>query len=123
MFASAGNPQNFKDIADKYVPSYGGWYAYATCETGEKVKMDPETFKIIDGKVYLLYNFWGNNTLKDRNKNEKPPKAKADQNWKKLIPWNPLGGASRKSLKSYLYGKQTCHATHTSVHRYSQATV
>jgi len=26
-------------------------------ELGEKVRIDPETFKIIDGKLYLFYNF------------------------------------------------------------------
>ena len=54
-------------------------------ETGEKVKIDPETYKIIEGKLYLFYNFWGNNTLTDWNKNEKPLKIKGDQNWKKFV--------------------------------------
>jgi YHS domain-containing protein len=82
------NPQNltkFKANPEKYEPSYGGWCAYAMGETGEKVKIDPETFKIIDGKLYLFYNFWGNNTLTEWNKNEKPLKTKADQNWKKIV--------------------------------------
>ena len=50
------------------------------------VKIDPETYKILDGKLFLFYNFWGNNTLTDWNKNEKPLKARGDQNWKKFIP-------------------------------------
>ncbi|NOS94183.1 MAG: YHS domain protein, partial [Cyclobacteriaceae bacterium] len=50
------------------------------------VKIDPETFKILDGILYLFYNFWGTNTLKDWNKNEKPLKTKGDQNWKKILP-------------------------------------
>ena len=82
------NPQNlikFKANPEKYEPAYGGWCAYAMGETGEKVKIDPETFKIIDGKLYLFYNFWGNNTLTDWNKSEKPLKTKADQNWKKIV--------------------------------------
>lgn len=82
-----GSPQNlakFKASPEKYEPAYGGWCAYAMGETGEKVKIDPETFKIVEGKLYLFYNFWGNNTLTDWNKNEKPLKAKADQNWKKI---------------------------------------
>jgi hypothetical protein len=44
---------------------------YAMGDSGEKVKIDPETFKILDGKLYLFYNFWGNNTLDDWKKNEK----------------------------------------------------
>jgi YHS domain-containing protein len=86
QFSSASNLSKFKINPEKYEPAYGGWCAYAMGETGEKVKIDPETFKIIDGKLYLFYNFWGNNTLTDWNKNEKSLKTKADQNWKKLFP-------------------------------------
>lgn len=86
QFANSSNLEKFKSNPEKYEPAYGGWCAYAMGETGEKVKIDPETFKIIDGKIYLFYNFWGNNTLKDWNKNEKPLKTKADQNWKKFVP-------------------------------------
>jgi YHS domain-containing protein len=86
QFANVGNQQKFKENPDQYEPAYGGWCAYAMGETGEKVKIDPETYKIINGKLYLFYNFWGNNTLKDWNKNEKQLKAKADQNWKKFLP-------------------------------------
>jgi YHS domain-containing protein len=85
-FTNANNVARFKTSPEKYEPAYGGWCAYAMGETGEKVKIDPETYKIVDGKLYLFYNFWGNNTLEDWNKNEKPLKAKADTNWKKIVP-------------------------------------
>jgi len=84
LFATASNVTKFKSNPEKYEPAYGGWCAYAMGETGEKVKIDPETYKLIEGKLYLFYNFWGNNTLTDWNKNEGPLKAKADQNWKKI---------------------------------------
>ena len=85
LFATQQNQSKFKANPEKYEPAYGGWCAYAMGETGEKVKIDPETFKIVDGKLYLFYNFWANNTLVDWNKNEKPLKTKADQNWKKFV--------------------------------------
>lgn len=85
LFATQQNLSKFKANPEKYEPVYGGWCAYAMGETGEKVKIDPETFKIVDGKLYLFYNFWANNTLVDWNKNEKPLKTKADQNWKKFV--------------------------------------
>ena len=85
-FATANNLRKFKATPEKFEPAYGGWCAYAMGETGEKVKVDPETFKIIEGKLYLFYNFWGNNTLTDWNKSEKKLKATADANWKKFIP-------------------------------------
>ncbi len=54
--------------------------------TGEKVKIDPQTYKILDSKLYLFYNFWGNNTLTDWNKNERQLMNKGDRNWKKYSP-------------------------------------
>lgn len=86
LFSNQNNLNKFKISPEKYEPAYGGWCAYAMGETGEKVKIDPETFKIVDNKLYVFYNFWGNNTLKDWNKNEKTLKTKADQNWKKIVP-------------------------------------
>jgi hypothetical protein len=80
-------PQNaalFKADPSKYQPQYGGWCAYAMGASGEKVEIDPETFKIIDGKLYLFYNKFFNNTLKSWNKDEKNLKQKADANWKKF---------------------------------------
>jgi YHS domain-containing protein len=85
-FASPSNSNTFKSNPEKYKPVYGGWCAYAMGLAGEKVKADPETFKMIDNKVYLHYNSWGNNTLDSWNKYEKSLKAKAETNWKKLIP-------------------------------------
>lgn len=85
LFANTGNLSKFKASPEKYEPAYGGWCAYAMGESGEKVKIDPETYKILDGKLYLFYNFWGNNTLSDWNKNETGLKKKGDQNWEKRI--------------------------------------
>ena len=84
-FANSESLDNFMASPEKYEPEYGGWCAYAMGESGEEVKIDPETFKIIDGKLYLFYNFLFNNTLKDWNANEKPLKLKADKNWKNII--------------------------------------
>jgi YHS domain-containing protein len=83
-FSTSNNRDLFKQNPGKYEPAYGGWCAYAMGNSGEKVEVDPETFKIIDGKTYLFYNFYLNNTLKDWNKDEKNLKSKADFNWKKI---------------------------------------
>lgn len=84
-FQNLTNLNKFKANPDSYEPAYGGWCAYAMGKTGEKVKIDPETYKIKDGKLYLFYNFWGNNTLSDWNKNERELKSKGDQHWEKLV--------------------------------------
>jgi YHS domain-containing protein len=85
LFASPQNLKTFKASPEKYEPMYGGWCAYAMGKNGEKVKVDPQTFKIVDGRLYMFYNFWGNNTLEDWNEKETPLKAAADLNWKKLF--------------------------------------
>ena len=85
QFASKSNLEKFKQSPDKYEPAYGGWCAYAMGDTGEKVKIDPETFTILDGRIYLFYNFWGNNTLEDWKKSEQKLKDKADLNWKNIV--------------------------------------
>jgi YHS domain-containing protein len=83
--SSVENKELFKKNYTKYEPQYGGWCAYAMGAKGEKVEVDPETFKIVDGKLYLFYNSFFNNTLKSWNKDEANLKTKADNNWNKLI--------------------------------------
>lgn len=84
LFASAANKEEFKKNPDKYEPAYGGWCAYAMGEKGEKVSVDPKTFKIVNGKLNLFYNKFFNNTLTDWNKDETNLKRKADANWAKM---------------------------------------
>jgi YHS domain-containing protein len=85
QFISQTNLNKFKSSPEKYEPAYGGWCAYAMGQSGEKVKVDPETYKILDGKLYMFYNFWGNNTLTDWNESEKKLKESGDRNWTKTI--------------------------------------
>ena len=84
-FSSQANKDTFVKTPVNYEPQYGGWCAYAMGATGEKVEIDPETFKIVDGKLNLYYNAYFNNTLKSWNKDEVNLKKKADANWKKVI--------------------------------------
>lgn len=83
-FSSAANKDAFKKEPLRYEPQYGGWCAYAMGASGEKVSIDPKTFKIVEGKLYLFYNRFFNNTLTDWNKDEAGLKKKADANWNRL---------------------------------------
>jgi len=85
FFSTAKNLETFKKNPSKYEPAYGGWCAYAMGAKGEKVDIDPETFKIINGKLYLFYNRFFNNTLPLWNKDEATLKAKADQYWQQYL--------------------------------------
>jgi len=82
-FSSAANATAFKNNPASYEPQYGGWCAYAMGFDGTKVEIDPATFKIVDGKLYVFYNKFFTNTLKSWNKDEMALKKKADLNWQK----------------------------------------
>ena len=79
------NKDLFKANPGKYEPQYGGWCAYAMGASGEKVEIDPATFKIYDGKLYLFFHSWTNNTLTKWNKDEANLKAKVDANWFRFV--------------------------------------
>ena len=84
-FSSNENKEAFKKNAAAYEPQYGGWCAYAMGNDGSKVDIDPETFKIVNGKLYVFYNKFFNNTLKTWNKDESNLNKKADANWQKIL--------------------------------------
>jgi YHS domain-containing protein len=83
-FSSIENKETFKKNPSAYEPQYGGWCAYAMGKNGGKVSVDPETFKIINGKLYLFYNSFFNNTLKSWSKDETNLKSNADASWIKI---------------------------------------
>jgi YHS domain-containing protein len=84
-FIADANRKVFAANPSKYEPQYGGWCAYAMGVNGSKVEVDPKTFKILDGKLYLFYNKRATNTLKSWNKNESALKNNADINWSKIF--------------------------------------
>ncbi|CCH53662.1 hypothetical protein BN8_02775 [Fibrisoma limi BUZ 3] len=83
-FSTPANLKAFQENPDKYEPQYGGWCAYAMGAAGEKVEIDPETFKIKDGKLFLFYHTFINNTLTKWNKDETNLHKKADASWTKF---------------------------------------
>ena len=85
QFSSDENKEEFKKNPSKYEPEFGGWCAYAMGNDGEKVSVDPGTFKIVNGKLYLFYNKFFNNTLKSWNKDEANLKTRAEANWQKIF--------------------------------------
>lgn len=83
-FSTPQNLEKFSAKPEIYVPEYGGWCAFAMGDYGKKVEIDPATFKILNGKLYLFYNKGLVNTLNLWNKNESTLLFKADSNWKTL---------------------------------------
>ena len=79
--SSKANKELFLKNPTLYEPQYGGWCAFAMGDSGAKVEVDPETFKVENGKLYLFYNSLFNNTLPKWNKDENTLKPKAEKNW------------------------------------------
>jgi hypothetical protein len=80
-FATAANRDAFAKEPEKYAPQYGGYCAYGVSK-GYAVGVDPEAWKIVDGKLYLNYD-------KDVQKawmQDIPGRIKkADANWPKIL--------------------------------------
>ena len=87
-FTTIEHKNKFLKSPSSYEPQFGGWCAYAMGNSGDKVEVDPETFKIVNGKLFLFYHTLINNTLKSWNKNESNLSAKAYINWSKIISKN-----------------------------------
>lgn len=54
-FASQEHLDLFEADPEKYAPQYGGYCAYGVAQ-GALVKIEPENWSIIDGKLYLNYD-------------------------------------------------------------------
>lgn len=54
-FASAGNRDLFAQDPEKYAPQYGGYCSYAVSE-GHTARIDPQAWRIVNGKLYLNYS-------------------------------------------------------------------
>ncbi|HEY9348804.1 MAG TPA: YHS domain-containing (seleno)protein [Inquilinus sp.] len=79
-FASAEDKALFEADPEKYMPAFGGFCAYGTSR-GYLVKIEPEAWSIVDGRLYLNYDLGVRDTW------QKDPKGYIDQanaNWPKL---------------------------------------
>jgi hypothetical protein len=55
-FASPEHKAMFASDPIKYAPQYGGYCAAEVVAGSVTIDIDPEAFKIIDGKLYLIYD-------------------------------------------------------------------
>lgn len=54
-FASQAHLDLFKASPEKYAPQYGGYCAYGVSQDN-LVSIEPDKFKVLDGKLYLNYD-------------------------------------------------------------------
>ena len=87
-FVNVENLKTFKANPSKYLPQFDGYCAFAVANMNKKVPVNPETFRIDDGKLYLFYNdFWEGkpfNTIVPWLNNEAEMQKLAETNWKTL---------------------------------------
>ena len=85
QFASPEHRAAFMREPAKYAPQYGGYCAYAVAQ-GNIVDIDPNQWKIVNGKLYLNANFLAQTLwLRDPAGHIK----NGDANWR-IIPRRPL---------------------------------
>ena len=90
-FSSQENKEIFDKDPKKYIPTYGGWCAWAMANKSTRVSVDYDTFIIAENaegeeRLYLFYNSWGNNTLTKWSKGKhKELVSKADGAWEKEL--------------------------------------
>lgn len=84
-FSSAANRDTFVAEPDRYLPAYGGFCAFGVSR-GYKVKIEPDAFTVVNGRLYLNY---------DKGVQERWLKdiagyiAKADSNWTRILNDSP----------------------------------
>lgn len=82
-FATPENMAAFQKDPRRYEPAYGGWCAYAMGKTGEKVEVDPKSFRIQGGRLFLFYKSFFNDTRSSWIEDETTLLPKADANWRR----------------------------------------
>ena len=55
-FSTAENRDAFKADPAKYAPQFDGYCAWGVAAKDAKFPVNPETFDIVDGKLYLFFN-------------------------------------------------------------------
>ena len=79
-FLNQENKDAFDANPDKFEPEYSGYCAYAVA-ANKKVGINPESYAIQDGKLYLFY---GNTLEKWNDKGAEKLQKEADTNWTTL---------------------------------------
>lgn len=79
-FANAANRDRFAADPTRFAPAYGGFCAWAAAE-GYTAPIDPNAWRIVDGKLYLNYD----RAIQRRWEGDIPGNIRrADANWPRL---------------------------------------
>ncbi|MGB2460854.1 MAG: YHS domain-containing (seleno)protein [Flavobacteriaceae bacterium] len=78
-FSSQENKDLFINDTTRYLPKYGGWCAYAIGDYAKKVDVDPLSYTIENGELYLFYKSYFNDTKEKWIKNHDVLKQSAEE--------------------------------------------
>lgn len=84
-FSSQENKDLFISDPTRYLPKYGGWCVYAIGDYAKKVDVDPLSYTIENGELYLFNKSYFNDTKEKWIKNHDVLKQSAEENWQKII--------------------------------------
>ncbi len=88
-FASPAHRETFLANPARYEPAHGGWCSYAMLE-GDKVQVDPRSFLVEEGRLFLFYKgLLGDTRAKWRKADHATEATTADGMWKKLSGESP----------------------------------
>lgn len=80
LFVSAENRDRFAASPEMYAPEYGGFCALSLSENSV-MEADPEVWKVVDGKLYLIQN----EMVKEVWEKSQPDLIeKSNENWQKI---------------------------------------
>jgi YHS domain-containing protein len=80
LFVSKENQERFASNPEKYAPQYGGYCAWSVSQ-GKVMKADPQEWKIVDGKLYLIQS----DMVKEVWEKSQPELIKkSNENWIKM---------------------------------------
>jgi YHS domain-containing protein len=85
-FANQKHLDLFKKTPERFEPTYGGWCATALAKDDDLVEIDPKSFLVEGGRLYLFYDGWFADArkvwLKEGTAELSP---KSDANWKQRV--------------------------------------
>ncbi len=88
-FSNEDNKKLFIANPARYEPAYGGWCAWAMSR-GSKTEINPKTFIVKEGRLYLFYNGLFGNTKDDWEKGSHTElSTSADDKWLEISGESP----------------------------------
>lgn len=80
LFISAENRERFAANPESFAPEYGGYCAWSISQ-GSVMAADPEVWKVVDGKLYLIQS----GMVKEVWEKSQPDLIKkSDENWRNM---------------------------------------